>query len=97
MGAILRYNLYRFGLLAAFLLVGYLVGLVGVALVVVSVLGSGITSYFALKPQRLAMIAEMQRRVEQRQARSAARAAREDAWDEQRRAEEEIGPDDLAG
>lgn len=96
MGPILRYNLSRFALFAAFLGIGYLVGLAGFVLLAAALLGSGVTAYFVLKPQRLAMIAAMQVKVEQRQAKAAARAAREDAWDDERRAHEASGPDGLS-
>jgi len=95
MGPVLRYNVARLGLFAAFLGIGYVVGLAGFVLLAAALFGSGITSYFVLKPQRLAMIAAMQAKVEERQAKAAAKEAREDVWDEQRRAE--AGPDDLTG
>lgn len=98
MGPILRYNLSRFSLFAAFLGVGYLVGLAGFALLLAALFGSGVTSYFVLRNQRLAMIAAMAASVEARQAKAAAKTAREDEWDEQRRrADRPVGPDDLAG
>lgn len=97
MGAILRYNLSRLALFAAFLGIGYLVGLAGFVLLLAALFGSGVTSYFVLRNQRLAMIAAMAEAMEARQAKAAAKAAREDEEDERRRVREEIGPDDLAG
>lgn len=98
MGPILRYNLSRFALFAAFLAVGYVVGLAGLVLLLAALVGSGVTSYFMLRDQRLAMIAAMAASADRRETRAAAKAGREDDWDEQqRRVEDTPGPDDLAG
>jgi Mn2+/Fe2+ NRAMP family transporter len=84
-GPVLRYNLYRLGLLVAFLAAGYLLGAGGLVLVVVAVLASGIASYFLLARQRAAMVTALQAKVAARQARTAAKEAREDEYDEQLR------------
>jgi hypothetical protein len=85
-GPILRYNLLRFALLVGFLAVFYLLGAGGLVLVVGAVLASGVASYFLLAGQRAAMIVALQERIQARQARAAAREAREDEYDEQLRA-----------
>ena len=86
MGPILRYNLARLGLLVAFLAVFYLLGAGGLVLVVGAVLASGVASYFLLARQRAEMIVALQARMQARQAKAAAREAREDEYDEQMRA-----------
>ena len=88
MGAFVRYNLLRFGLFVGFGALFYFVGVAGLLLVVLAALASGVTSYYLLAKQRKEMVDALAGRVAARQERSAARAAREDAYDEQLRAGE---------
>jgi hypothetical protein len=81
-GPILRYNLARLGLLVGFLALFYLLGLGGAVLVLGAVLASGVVSYFVLARQREAMVVALKERVQARQAKAAAREAREDEYDD---------------
>ena len=82
MGPILRYNVLRLGLLVAFFALFYLLGAGGFVLVVGAVLASGVASYFLLARQREAMVVALKERVQARQAKAAAREAREDEYDD---------------
>jgi hypothetical protein len=79
--AVLIYNLCRAGLLAAGIAIGWFAGLHNIALLlVVAFLGSGLISWFLLKPQRIQMGMALERTVERSRARMAERTANEDAY-----------------
>ncbi|MDQ1706747.1 MAG: hypothetical protein QOF18_3113 [Frankiaceae bacterium] len=80
---LLVYTAARAGLLALCLLLGWLAGLSGIALVVVALLVSGALSWFLLQRQRLAMGAAVERSVQHVRGRMRARTAAEDAYVEQ--------------
>jgi len=83
--AVLRYNALRLGLVVGFLAIGYLVGLAGIVLIVVALIASSVVSYFLLTGARQQMFEAVQAHAEARRVRAAARAAREDDYDEQQR------------
>lgn len=76
----LVYNLYRLGLLAVCLLVGWLIGLPTLALLAIAVVVPAVLSWFLLRRQREAMAVAVEGAVARGQARFAAHAAREDAY-----------------
>jgi hypothetical protein len=78
--AVLTYNLCRLGLLLLCLGLGWIAGLRSIALIVAALFVSGVLSWFALRPQRIAMGAAVERSVSRSQVRFAARAAAEDSY-----------------
>jgi Protein of unknown function (DUF4229) len=78
--AVLTYNLYRLGLLAVCLGIGWLLKLPGLVLIVSALFVSGVLSWFLLGRQRVAMGLAVERTVAKGQARMAARAAAEDGY-----------------
>jgi hypothetical protein len=76
------YNLYRLGLLAAALGIGWLVGLRRLVLIVVALAVSGALSWFLLRSQRIAMGMAIEATVERSRVmtRLADRTAAEDAY-----------------
>jgi hypothetical protein len=78
--AVLIYNVWRLGLLAVCLGIGWLIGLPTLPLIVTALLVSGVLSWFLLRRQRMAMGEAVERTVARGQARMAARAAAEDGY-----------------
>jgi Protein of unknown function (DUF4229) len=76
------YNLYRLGLLAAALGIGWLVGLRGLVLIVAALAVSGALSWFLLRSQRIEMGRAIEATVERSRVmtRLADRTAAEDAY-----------------
>jgi hypothetical protein len=76
------YNLYRLGLLAACLGIGWLARLRGLILIVVALAVSGALSWFLLRSQRIAMGMAIEATVERSRVmtRLADRTAAEDAY-----------------
>lgn len=78
--ALLAYNAWRLVLLLVCLGVGYLVGLRGLALIVVALVASGLLSLFLLKRQRIDMGLAVESQVQRGRRRMAERTAKEDAY-----------------
>jgi Protein of unknown function (DUF4229) len=78
--AVLAYNLWRLGLLAICLGVGWLAGLRSFPLIVTALFASGVLSWFLLRRQREAMGMAVERTVERSRVRLAARTAAEDSY-----------------
>lgn len=76
----LVYNLWRLGLLAVCLGLGWVAGLRGALLIVAALLVSGLLSWFLLQRQRVAMGMAVERTVERSRVRMSARTAAEDAY-----------------
>jgi Protein of unknown function (DUF4229) len=87
--AVLTYNLYRLGLLAVCLGIGWLLNLPGLVLIVSALFVSGVLSWFLLGRQRVAMGLAVERTVARGQARMAARAAAEDGYVDRMLADQE--------
>jgi len=62
--ALLIYNLFRLGLLAACLGLGYVAGLRGFALIIAALLASGVLSWFLLAQYRIRAAIAVERAVE---------------------------------
>src|SRR4051794_5437154 len=77
--AVVSYNLGRFGLLVACLVLGALAGLRGVLLFVVALVVSGVLSWFLLARQRVAMGAAVADAVSRNRTKLAARIEAEAA------------------
>jgi Protein of unknown function (DUF4229) len=77
---VLAYNLWRLGLLAICLAVGWLAGLRSLWLIVAALFVSGVLSWFLLGRQREAMGVAVERTVERSRVRMAARSAAEDSY-----------------
>jgi hypothetical protein len=87
--AVLTYNLYRLGLLAICLGIGWLLKLPGLVLIVSALFVSGVLSWFLLRRQRIAMGEAVEHTVARGQARMAARAAAEDGYVDRMLADQE--------
>jgi len=78
--SVLGYNLGRFALFVACVMLGYLAGLRSILLIVVALVVSGVLSYFLLARQRVAMAAAVTNAVTKSRARLAERTIAEDAY-----------------
>jgi hypothetical protein len=78
--AVLTYNVYRLGLLAVCLGIGWLIGLPALVLIVSALFVSGVLSWFLLRRQREAMGVAVEATVARGQAKMAARTAAEDGY-----------------
>jgi Protein of unknown function (DUF4229) len=94
--AVLIYNVCRLGLLGLCLGLGWLATLRGVLLIVVALAVSGAISWFALRPQRIAMGLAVERTVERSRVHSklAERTAAEDAYVDSLSSPPPAGPGD---
>jgi Protein of unknown function (DUF4229) len=78
--AVAVYNLWRLGLLAGCLALGWVAGLRGALLLFVALLVSGVLSWFLLARQRVAMGTAVEHAVDRTRRRLRARAQAEDAY-----------------
>jgi hypothetical protein len=92
--AVVSYNLGRFGLLVACLVLAALAGLRGVLLFVVALVVSGVLSWFLLGRQRVAMGAAVAGALSRNRAKLAARTQAEDAYVDEMLARSDVTPTD---
>jgi hypothetical protein len=90
--AFLVYNLWRLGLLALCLGVGWVAGIHSVWLIVGALLVSGVLSWFLLRRQREAMGVAVEQTVERSRVRMAERAAVEDSYVDAMETEQSAAP-----